>query len=132
MPDEVVNWSDSLSITLEELATHQSGFPRLASNYLKRILLNMDNPYKNYSINDLYDYLKSYTPKPKYERKVDYSNLGMGLLGYILAQVNNTSYHELMQTKLTKPLDMNNTYANFIENHQITGHNGFGKPTSAW
>lgn len=132
LPKEVVNWGDSVAITLEELATHQSGLPRLPNNMIKHMLLNMDNPYKKYGEQNLYDFLKSYTPELKDQRKVAYSNLGMGLLGYILAQVSNISYNELIQTKITKPLGMANTYADFIDEKQVTGHNGYGKPTSAW
>jgi len=132
LPQELVNWPDSVNITLEELATHRSGLPRLPANSLKRTLLNWDNPYKYYSEEDLHDFLKSYSPKPKGKRKVVYSNLGMGLLGYILAQINDQSYKELIETNLTKPLGMNNTYASFKDNTQITGHKGNGKPTSAW
>lgn len=132
LPKDVVNWGDSVAITLEELATHQSGLPRLPNNMIKHTLLNMDNPYKNYDDQDLYDFLKSYTPTPKDQRKVDYSNLGMGLLGHILAEVSNISYNELIKTKITKPLGMDDTYADFIDKKQVTGHNGYGKPTSEW
>lgn len=132
LPKEVVNWSDSVNITLVELATHQSGFPRLPDNHLKRTLLNMDNPHKNYSEQDLYDFLKTYQPKPKSERVVSYSNLGMGLLGHILAKINESSYDELIQNNIVKPLNMINTYAAFKEDTQIAGHNGYGKPTSQW
>lgn len=133
LPKEVVNWSsDSLTITLEELATHRSGLPRLPNNHLKGGLFNINNPYKNYSEQDLYDYLKSYTPKPKDKRKVNYSNLGMGLLGNILAMVENSSYEELIQSKITGPLGMNNTYAGFKNDIQLTGYNGFGQSTPAW
>lgn len=132
LPKDVVNWPDSLAITLEELATHQSGFPRIPDNGMTKALFNLDNPYKNYTQQDLYDFLKSYTPKSKDKRKVDYSNLGMGLLGDILAQIENCSFEQLIQTRITKPLGMDNTYAGFKENMQITGHNGYGDPTAAW
>lgn len=132
LPKGVVNWSDSLAITLEELATHQSGFPKIPDNHLKRAIFNMDNPYKNYSEKDLYNFLRSYTPKPKAKRKVAYSNLGMGLLGNILAMVENTSYEGLIQRKITQPLGMNHTFGEYKPQRQVTGHNGYGEPTAAW
>jgi len=64
-----------------------SGLPRLPSNILLKSIIYNSNPYEHYSRADLYDYLKTYTPKSKPKRKVAYSNLGMGLLGNILADI---------------------------------------------
>jgi len=73
LPKEITNWSpDTITITLEELATHQSGLPRLPSNLILQSILYNRNPYKNYSQANLYDYLKTYTPKSKPKRKVAY------------------------------------------------------------
>ena len=43
-------------ITLEELATHRSGLPRLPSNLSPK---NQANPYADYSIDQLYQFLSS-------------------------------------------------------------------------
>ncbi len=132
LPKEVANWPNAVAITLEELATHQSGLPQVPSNYLKRAFFNIDNPYKNYSTQDLHNFLKSYTPIPKDQRSVVYSNLGMGLLGNILAQVADCSYEALIKKTITQPLNMQDTYAAYKAQTQIMGHNGYGEPTSQW
>ena len=133
LPKGITNWStDTVSITLEELATHHSGLPRLADNKIVKRLLHLDNPYKNYTMDDLYEFLKSYTPKPEAQREVVYSNLGMGILGNILASIDQTSYEEMIRKRILQPLNMTNTFIDASNKTMITGHNGFGQPTSPW
>ena len=133
LPQGVTNWStDTITITLEELATHRSGLPRLADNQTIKMLFSMDNPYKFYTMDNLYDFIKSYTPKPKEQRKVDYSNLGMGILGNILANIDQISYEAMIQKRILQPLGMTNTFIDDADKTMITGHNGYGEPTSPW
>ena len=133
LPKEIINWSpDTITITLGELATHQSGLPRLPSNLMFQSILNNRNPYKNYSQADLYDYLKTYTPKSKPKRKVAYSNLGMGLLGNILADIDGVSYEALIQKRILQPIGMNQTFIDAEGKEILLGHNGMGKPTPHW
>src|SRR5204863_525604 len=73
-------------ITLADLATHTSGLPRLPDNMGKlRMLLHMDNPYADYSVEDLYAFLSGYTLPRDIGAEYEYSNLGGGLLGHVLA-----------------------------------------------
>jgi CubicO group peptidase (beta-lactamase class C family) len=41
--------------------------------------------------------------------KFEYSNLGVGLLGHILSLRANTSYENLVKTRILQPLGMNDT-----------------------
>ena len=132
LPEEVVNWSDSLAMTLEELATHKSGFPRLPYNHILKAFYNMDNPYKNYTEDDLYSFFTYFEPMRKQDRKVEYSNLGVGLLGNILAQVAGISYRELVDRYILNPLGMEHSYVGYRENNQMIGHNGYGDITPGW
>lgn len=133
LPAGIINWStDTINITLEELATHQSGMPRLPDNIMKRMVFSMDNPYKSYSMADLYGFLKNYTPIPKAERKVEYSNLGMGLLGTILAAVDGRTYEQMIQKRILQPLGMTNSFIDRTGKTMITGHRGDGQPTAYW
>lgn len=129
---EIVNWSPDVSITLEELATHSSSLPRMPNNFLKSALFNPGNPYKDYSVTDMFDYLKSFEPALKSERKVDYSNLGMGLLGHILAGVDGVSYEEMVTKRIFQPLAMTDSSIEIAEGKLIQGHNGSGSTTSQW
>src|SRR5690606_18283089 len=84
-------------ITFKELANHTSGLPRLPSN-LNLLIADPNNPYKNYDAEKLKQYL---TEEMEVQQlpgtKFEYSNLGAGLLGYILANYSNSTYHELLE-----------------------------------
>jgi CubicO group peptidase (beta-lactamase class C family) len=61
LPKEIPTLSfENKKITLEQLANHSSGLPRLPTNLLNSPNLQEENPYKNYSEKDLFDFLKNY------------------------------------------------------------------------
>jgi CubicO group peptidase (beta-lactamase class C family) len=74
---------DGGEITLEELATHTSGLPRLPENLNPKDPLD---PYRDYGETELLQYLKSFKRSGLGSYPYVYSNLGFGLLGYILSQ----------------------------------------------
>ena len=125
---------DNQKITFKELANHTSGLPRLPSN-LNLMLVNKDNPYKKYKEPQLKEYLTQKLDISKKNRnKYEYSNLGAGLLGYTLCQIANTSYEELLKTRIFSKYQMNNTTTNRnqIEQILIKGQNPDGKIISNW
>ena len=132
LPDSVCNWSNDKSITLEELSTHTSGLPRVPKNLTENFLSDIDNPYQNYSFEKMYTFLKTYTPKPKTNREVAYSNLGTGLLGHILAIIDEQSYEAMMKNRVFEPLNMNNSTITVEKGQLIQGHDGLGYPVSQW
>jgi len=132
LPKDVCNWSSERAITLEELSTHSSGLPRLPDNLTKNFLADLDNPYKNYSTEDMYAFLKGYSPKLKTERKSEYSNFGVGLLGHILAKVDGKSYEAMITDRIFKPLAMNNSRITVTDGELVQGHDALGYPTPQW
>ncbi len=135
LPDGIGDWEEDVAITLEELATHSSGMPRVPGNMTWQFVMNMSNPYSKYTVENLYDFLKKYEPKAKSEREPMYSNLGMGLLGHILALVNGTDYETLVQQYISTPLAMSRTTITldaWHKEHWADGHDEAGKPTSNW
>lgn len=93
-------------ITLIDLATHTSGLPRLPSNLKPK---DPTNPYADYTVAQLYDFLSSYELPRDPGSKYEYSNLGAGLLGHVLALRAGTDYATLLRTRITAPLSMKNT-----------------------
>ncbi len=93
-------------ITLLQLATHTSGLPRLPSN-LKPA--DPDNPYADYTAENLYSYLTDASPTLETEGHHSYSNLGMGLLGHVLSLVAGESWEDLVRTKICVPFGMPDT-----------------------
>jgi serine-type D-Ala-D-Ala carboxypeptidase/endopeptidase len=82
---QMPKWRDQ-EITLLHLATHTSSLPRLPRN-LWKTMKDFANPYANYQVSDLYEFLSGYKLKRPIGSRVEYSNLGMGLLGHTLGLV---------------------------------------------
>ena len=95
-------------ITLLQLATHTSGLPRLPSN-LGPDPDGMDDPYASYDRKLLHDYLATAKLDGESPYPAAYSNLGMGLLGDLLAGLNKTTWAALVEEKITGPLGMKDT-----------------------
>lgn len=93
--------------TLRHLACHTAGLPRLPTNMVMRALLNPDNPYADYDEDALREYLQK---KLKLEaapgERYAYSNLGMGLLGYVLEKQSGETYEALLQRWVFEPCGM--------------------------
>ena len=94
-------------ITLQELASHTSGLPRMPSNF---VMTDPENPYKNYDAVLLTEFLKNYKAASPGPYPHAYSNVGLGVLGYILAEkINGLSYADYLETNLLKPLGLRET-----------------------
>lgn len=106
LPGERMDPSIS-GITLLQLLTHTSGLPRLPENFIK-YYSRKDNPYMYYGEPELLEYLGE--AKVKVGCKVmAYSNLGYGLLGYLLGKVTRIPFAQLLKEKLCGPLGMGAT-----------------------
>lgn len=115
-------------ITLLDLSTHRSGLPPIPGN----LKLNPRNPYAaDYSMNDLYQFLCGYTLPRDPGSEFEYSNLGAGLLGHLLAYRAGTDYESLIRTRITQPLGMPDTgitLSSSMEQRMATGHNAMLAP----
>jgi D-alanyl-D-alanine-carboxypeptidase/D-alanyl-D-alanine-endopeptidase len=93
-------------ITLLDLVTHRSGLPSVPDNLVPK---DPSNPFSDYDRVALHDYLVRHgTAKPA-DAKYLYSSMGIGLLGYALAQRAGVPYVQLVRTEITGPLRMNDT-----------------------
>jgi serine-type D-Ala-D-Ala carboxypeptidase/endopeptidase len=125
--------SFALDISLLELVTHTSGLPRLPSNLTKYISKYPDNPYAFYTEEDLLTYFSQYRSNPN--RAFNYSNLGLGLLGYILAKKLGISYEEAIVSRICDRLNLSDTRILLSPdrlNRLATPHTAKGKPTLNW
>ena len=121
-------------ITLKHLANHTSGLPRLPLN-MNLAKVDPLNPYKDYDEQKLKEFLTQHitlTQDPG--KKYAYSNLGAGLLGYILSQQAQKDYESLLskyifdQYKMTNSTSQRQKLANKI----IQGLNAEGKEVPNW
>lgn len=118
-------------ITLEHLATHTSGLPRIPGNLNAA---DLSNPLANYGLDQVYSFLNGYElsrPPGKYS----YSNLGMGLLGDALASHQNMTYEQLLIDRIAKPLAMQDTCITLDEKRRkrlAPGYDAALNPAKNW
>jgi serine-type D-Ala-D-Ala carboxypeptidase/endopeptidase len=120
------------SITLVDLATHTSGLPRLPMNLS---LKDPANPYADYTEERLYKFLSSYKLPRDIGSKYEYSNLGGGLLGHVLALRAGTTYEALVESRICAPLGMKSTAITLTEDMEArlaTGHKASLEVTQYW
>ena len=117
-------------ILLCYLSTHTSGLPDLPTNIKK----NKNNPYSNYSKNNLYDFLQKYILSTPIGYDFHYSLLGTSLLGHILELKTKKDYKDLVLGNICSKLNMNNTSIplNFDNINILKGHNKKGKIAEHW
>ena len=123
---------NSQPITLLDLATHTSGLPRLPDNFAPT---NMDNPYAEYTLEQLYAFISDYTLTRDIGSEYEYSNLGAGLLGHILALKSDTDYETVLLRRICLPLGMTHTritLSSDMKARLAPGHNTEGQPVANW
>ena len=93
-------------ILLKHLITHTGGLPYLPYNFQCQ---DISNPFANYNMQQVFDFLNSYElPRPPGEQ-YDYSNLSVGLVGYIISGGSAASYQQILQERICQPLGLKNT-----------------------
>lgn len=116
-------------ITLLNLSTHTATLPRFPFNVDPE---NIDDPYADYGLNKLYEYLAAYQPDMDFGTRWRYSNTAYGLLGNILTSVaGEKDYEQLIIDSICKPLKMKSTVITLtpalLKNTAI-GHSEWGQP----
>ncbi len=127
-------------VTLKQLVTHTSGFPRVPKSLLKKAgrLAGKENllldPYSFVNSSDIFEYLKT-TEDMRKPGRFEYSNFGMGLVGHILEKVTESKFESLIEEKLLAPLDMKNTSIELtpqMKEYLIQGYTSKGSPNPPW
>ncbi len=119
------------SITLVDLSTQTSGLPRMPSNFAPKDPMN---PFADYTVAQLYEYLGSVKIQKKIGETYAYSNVGVGLLGHILELASGKSYEELVTDRICKVLKLKDTGITLNEDQTrrlARGHNGINQ-VSNW
>lgn len=106
---------DGRELTLEELATHFSGLPRIPSNMVSDSLVN---PYADYGRDKLFAFLNGYQVPHQSSAEFQYSNLGMGLLGTLLADKAGSDYGTLLHERIATRLGMTDTTVSLSSSQQ--------------
>jgi D-alanyl-D-alanine-carboxypeptidase/D-alanyl-D-alanine-endopeptidase len=131
-PDVKAPTRNGRSITLVDLATQSSGLPRLPDNLAPK---DPANPYADYTVEKLYDFLSRYELTRDVGERYEYSNLGVGLLGHLLARRAGTSYEGLLTKRILQPLGMRDTAITLspsLKQRLAVGHDGAGRAAPNW
>ncbi|HYN56916.1 MAG TPA: serine hydrolase domain-containing protein [Motilibacterales bacterium] len=119
-------------ISLEHLACHRSGLPRLPPGVMAKSMSRnaLADPYAEIDDSRLLATLAQTrvrgTPG---QAPVRYSNFGVGLLGMLLGRVTGLGYEQTLRARVIDPLGMAATSFDDTPLHQ--GHHR-GKPVSPW
>jgi CubicO group peptidase (beta-lactamase class C family) len=109
LPDSVAANPALKDIKLVNLSNHTSGLPSLPTNFSAQKNYSDANPYKNYTGEMLFSYLKNCKLRSRPGSEYAYSNLAVGLLGIILERVTNKPYEQLVSEIICRPLGMKST-----------------------
>jgi CubicO group peptidase (beta-lactamase class C family) len=126
---------DGKEVTLKDLAMHTSSLPRLPPAMISLGLLFPSNPYARFREKDLYDFLAHWKPGREIGSKYEYSNLGAGLLGHVLARKAGMSYEQLIVARICDPLGMADTRITLTpeqRDRMASAYHEGGKPASTW
>lgn len=130
-----IEMAENPDFTFLQLSNHTSGLPRLPGGYTLNFLWNMDNPYKNFDADELRNYLENDLVLSRDPGEAHrYSNLGAGLLGLFMGELENSSYDDLLQRKIFEPMGMNRstTDRELIEDYLVTGITKRGGSAKNW
>jgi D-alanyl-D-alanine-carboxypeptidase/D-alanyl-D-alanine-endopeptidase len=119
------------TITLIDLVTHTSGLPAIPSN----LVIEPTNPYVHYTVPQLYAFLGEYRLTRDIGGSFEYSNVGVGLLGHVLALKSGIGYEELVRRRILQPLDMKDTAISLstsMKARLAVGHDREGNAVSNW
>ncbi|MFC2158854.1 serine hydrolase domain-containing protein [Acidobacteriota bacterium] len=118
-------------ITFEHLATHSSSLPGMPTNFDPK---DEANPYADYTVENMYEFLSGYTLTRDIGEKFEYSNLAMGLLGHTISLKAGMGYEALIKERICNVLKMKDTVITLSPDHKerlAKGHDPNGE-VSNW
>jgi CubicO group peptidase (beta-lactamase class C family) len=120
------------AIELRDLATHSSGLPSMPTNFALR---GHPDPVAAYSARELGRFLSNYSPQSAPGERWAYSNLGVALLGRLLARRAGTDYETLLRTRILEPLGLKSTAITLSRaqaSRLAPGLDRYGQPSFEW
>lgn len=125
---------DGQALRYVDLATHRSGLPRLAPN----MKLDSPDPYADYGEAAMLDALRGYRATRRRDEAFEYSNLGFGLLGWLLARRAAQPLATLLERRVLAPLGLGGAGGMQLQLRprqgpgRVQGHDAQGRPAPAW
>jgi CubicO group peptidase (beta-lactamase class C family) len=118
-------------IRLVDIASQTSGLPRMPDNFAPK---DTGNPYADYTPRRMFDFVGRHELR-RAPGEYEYSNLGMGLLGYVLSQKLGKTYEQAIVERIADPLKMNDTRITLSEEQRkrlAPGYDAALVPAKNW
>ena len=114
LPTNLVVSAAAGRLTVHQLATHTGGLPRepvtlSQCGALLHYFATGHNLYSYLTVPYALKYLRHAHPRPKTPPEFIYSNLGAGLLGFLITEKTGTPVTGLMEERICRPLHMTNS-----------------------
>ncbi|HTS50889.1 MAG TPA: serine hydrolase [Bryobacteraceae bacterium] len=119
-------------ITFADISTQSSGLPRMPTNFHPK---DPNDPYADYSVQQMYDFISGYQLTRDIGSQYEYSNLAVGLLGHVLSLRAGMTYEALVRSRICDPLGMANTRITLtpeMKARLAVGHNEAAAPVANW
>ena len=123
---------DGKPITLLDLATYTSGLPRMPSNFKPA---DKNNPYADYTVEQLYDFLASYSLSFAPGALTNTPISASACWAMSLALRAGMSYEELVVSRICAPLGMDDTRITLspsMKERLARGHDASLAPVANW
>ncbi len=100
-------------ITLKHLVTHTSGLPRTPENIFDPVqfwrVITAGDPYRDRTDDSILQTISRVEPAFSPGERYAYSNLGFGVLGFILSGQSGMDYDQAVRTVIAQPLELRST-----------------------
>tara|TARA_R110000737_G_scaffold2923_18_gene10204 strand:- start:357783 stop:359171 length:1389 start_codon:yes stop_codon:yes gene_type:complete len=118
-------------VALWHLTTHSSGWPTAPSNLRPT---DPDKPFMGYTEEMMYEYISKVKPMREPGTEFEYSNLGVGLLGTLLAHNADSDYETIVTERVFKPLGIEDIQITLSDKdlHRLAPATSSGRSTKAW
>ncbi len=119
-------------ITLLDLSAQRSGLPRMPDNFKPA---DETNPYADYDAKKLYAFVAAHGVAAPATYVFGYSNVGVGLLGQLLADRAHSTYEALIKREVLGPLGMHDTAVKLtpaMTKRFLVGHGAHHAAVHAW
>lgn len=120
---------DGKQITINHLLSHTSSLPRLPGNLSP---VNMNDPYKEYTNEQLYRFLSAVEISREPGSEFEYSNMAYMLLGNLAEVIGGAPYDELIHTYIISPLGMRSTTRLVDDDSRLVAPTASGTEVSPW
>jgi CubicO group peptidase (beta-lactamase class C family) len=120
-------------ITVEHLATHTSGLPRVPKELMSP--RDRSNPYAGFDDCAFADCIKKAQLRRAPGRRYSYSNFGTSVLGRLLAQRAGLTFETLLEERVCRPLGLRDTAIHLTEAQRprlMPAHTADGLPGPHW